>query len=339
MAYYANAKGGIPFFKREEERRWNDHLKKHKEFVDHVKPTVSLQKNAEQYDFLRYNASNVRYERERLEHIESENNYLLAKLVNVKMRNNDTYNGNPLKLNKSVNSQSIHDIKKIRQNASYDDESVLKNNDKSYSDDDKNKQIKTSMSVDENPYCPIELKEFMKIDRVIMTENIRLNKKLTEIKQGKYKHHIPKAAEQDNNHRLLEKSSHSGNEEYDKKEILRKAENVRLNKKLQDIKKGKGRKPADDPQFDPGERWWVTSPRARDLAKMHKKAEEIRNEIRLKREIAFKKEYEHQLKLMKEREDQKNQKEVPPGYHVKLRKKKKNYIDEKNNDKEKVESK
>ena len=33
MAYYANAKGGQPYHKREEERRWKEHLSKHKKSV------------------------------------------------------------------------------------------------------------------------------------------------------------------------------------------------------------------------------------------------------------------------------------------------------------------
>ena len=35
MAYYANAKGGQPYHKREEERRWKEHLSKHKKSVSH----------------------------------------------------------------------------------------------------------------------------------------------------------------------------------------------------------------------------------------------------------------------------------------------------------------
>ena len=33
MACYVNVKGGIPFHKRAEERRWKEHIKQHKDTV------------------------------------------------------------------------------------------------------------------------------------------------------------------------------------------------------------------------------------------------------------------------------------------------------------------
>lgn len=33
MAYYANAKGNVPFYIREEERRWKKHMEQHQQSV------------------------------------------------------------------------------------------------------------------------------------------------------------------------------------------------------------------------------------------------------------------------------------------------------------------
>lgn len=363
MAYYAKAKGGIPFHKREEERRWKDHISKHKKSVQTVKPTIANKNDLDKHIHMRLKLKRIQLHEDRIATIEYENRRLLENITRIERKPNKEFWNEPyLKKTQKVEESSDDEMEDSEteentDNESEDDfetrEAKLREREIKRQRREKSKEERLAKKEARlEHYNRLGILDELKADKAL-DENKKLEKRLNQMlkkfqEEKKNSKENPEVLdERINALREAREALRKENEVIDDKSQSkgygdksttprdgdeRVKENKRLHKKLQEIQQGKGRKKPNDPEYDGLSRWWVTSPRGRDKTEYERERQKFIEEQKLSREQQKIEREKEEQELMKKQKAEAEKEKVPEGYRKKKKKKKSTTVEPKKED-------
>ncbi|XP_057315869.1 glutamic acid-rich protein-like [Hydractinia symbiolongicarpus] len=362
MTYYAHAKGGIPFHKREEERRWKEHLKHHKRTLDRSKPSITSLDRKVEHQHVQIKLKKLQLQEDRLSTIEYQNRKLREKIDRIENRKKkETWNDIYTPREKSGNLPSLY----VRDSSMGESNAATSNNEESSEDadngDDEAMSSENSSEEvdstrendepneeeeneddgdDEDDEGKKEEEEKESQSRNsnaqenTVPDNPHIKKRLRHLEFTVVKSPDEKQSERkrliEEEREALKKEAESLRQrnQYRRRFIPigneeRVMENKRLHRKIREIKEGRGRPQPDAPEYNTHDRWWVTSPRGHERAVYEKEKERLLKDMKKHRERRKTQKAREERKILKQKEKEEKQKqEAIPQGYHKKKRKK-----------------